>query len=106
MRKEKRTPIPEFEMIEVSEEGENYASRALERLKKKIQSESYDGNTAILVYLSDAWPMPAEGRAQLIRETTWYLEQEQPQVPAVYYCYSGSYAVDAVYPRLPRGRIV
>lgn len=105
MRKEKRTAIPEIVMIDVSEESERYVARALERLKKKIQSESYDGNTAILVYLSDVWPMPAEGRAQLIRETTWYLERE-PQVPAVYYCYSGSYAVDAVYPRLRRGRIV
>jgi hypothetical protein len=96
MRKEKRTAIPEIEMIKESEESEKYAAQALDRLKKKIQSESYDGSTAILVYLSQVWPLPAEGRAQLIRETTWYLERERPQVPAVYYCYSGSYSIDCV----------
>jgi hypothetical protein len=98
IRREGRTIVPEFEMIEVSEESDKYVALTFERLQAKAKSGRYDSNTAILVHLADFWPLPPEGRAQLIRQTTEYLQNERPQLPAVYYCYLASYSVDAVFP--------
>jgi hypothetical protein len=98
IHREGRTIVPEFEMTEASEDRDRYVALTFERLRAKVESGRYDSNTAILVHLADFCPLSPEGRAQLIRQTTDYLQRERPRLPAVYYCYLTSYSVDAVYP--------
>lgn len=98
IRRKGRRIVPGFEMTEVTEESDKYVALTFERLQAKVKSGRYDNNTAMLVHLADFWPLPPEGRASLIRQTTEYLQRERPMLPAVYYCHLASYSVDAVYP--------
>ncbi len=95
-----------MEGVEVSEQQEAIVTLALNRLKAKTDTKSYDENTAILVYLNDFWPLPAEGRLALHRLTEQYLWERQ-EIFAVCYCFSPDLAVDWIEvgrrkPGLPR----
>jgi hypothetical protein len=96
IRKEGRTIIPDYVMIDVDEESEKYVECALDRLREKVNSRRWDGKTVILVFLSDFWTLPPRGRADLNRKTERYLESERPKIPAVYYCYGDSYSIDVI----------
>lgn len=81
------------EMIDVSEQQEFVVNLTLDRLHAKTERGSYDDNTAILVYVNDFWPVPAEGRLALHRQTEQYLRR-RPNIFAVCYCYSPDLTVD------------
>jgi hypothetical protein len=96
VRREGRSIIADPRMIDVAEQQEIVTDRAFARLLDKAESGRYDKETAILVYLSEFWPLPPEGRLGLLRRTRRYLEIESQVISNVYYCYWPDYSIDAV----------
>ncbi len=92
----KKIQMPQ--MVEAQEQEREWIDLALSRLKKKV-AKGYDKNTAILVRLDLYRPLSLDGRAQLIRETRLYLDQDNPEIYAVYYCDVNRFIVDEVKPR-------
>ncbi len=62
IRKRGRTIIAEPEMVDVAEQMARVTELTMERLREKVESRAYDDTTAMLVYLSEFWPLPYEGR--------------------------------------------
>lgn len=103
MRRDGRSVSDEPQMVDVTEETERQVEVALSRLKRKVESDRYNGNTAILVHLTDCWIWPLHDlRAKLMRRTDDYLRTAKPDILAVYFCYSQNYSVDGVSARWPR----
>ncbi len=96
IRREGRNIISEPRMIDVAEQQEIVIDRAFARLQDKAESGRYDKETAILVYLSEFWPLPPEARLSLLRRTRRYLEIESGVISKVYYCFWPDYSVVAV----------
>lgn len=98
--------IAQPEMIDVNEQTESTVDLAMCRLKAKVESGGYAHDTAILVYLSEFWPLPPEGRLHLQRRTRQYLEAGAQNTSSVYYCYWPDYSIDAVEVRSQRSRML
>ena len=82
-------------MVESQEQEREWIDLALSRVKQKVE-KGYDKNTAILVRLDLYRSLSLDGRAQLIRETRLYLNQENPEIYGVYYCDVNRFIVDEV----------
>jgi hypothetical protein len=93
--------ISEMEMVDVDERTDATVQLALDRLRAKVESGAYSRNTAILVYLSELWPLPREGRLTLRKRTQQYLTAEPRGPTLVYYCFWPELSVEAVEVRRP-----
>ena len=96
VRRSGRTIVAEPEMVDAAEEEERLICVALERLHEKAASGRYGSDTAVLVYLTDAWFIDLTFRAELARRTEAYLLADRPPIAAVYYCYAANLSVDHV----------
>lgn len=96
IRREKRTIISKPEMVNVREKIEATVEAAFNRFKAKAESDNYDANTAILVYLSEYWPLPAEGRLALRVRVRRYLESAACPTSTAYFCYWPEYSIEGV----------
>lgn len=101
IRRNKREIIATPAMVEVTEREEEIVALALRRLADKAESGRYDANTAVLVYVSEYWPLSAAGRCALHRRTLRYLETNDLATSTVYYCYWPDYSIDAIKVRRP-----
>lgn len=84
------------EMIRADEEDERCVGVMFDRLQRKIESERYDKDTAVLVFLTDFRAISPRSRADLVFRTERYLLETQAKVSGVYYCYTADYSVDRV----------
>lgn len=104
VRRSGRTITADSEMVDVDEQMERVIELTLERLRAKVESGAYDETTAILVYLSEFWPLLSEGRLELRRRTESYLAREPGKTSTVFYCFWPEYSVEAIDVRRARHR--
>lgn len=99
VRRDGEQIINEVEVVDVDEREQAIKAHALQRLKKKVESGKYGGDTAILVYvtkITSASPVSLSTRAELVDETWRYLAGAQADLAGVFFCYEDNQAVDEI----------
>jgi len=102
IRREGRTILAEGEMVDVAEKADRIIDLTIQRLRQKVDSGAYNEATVMLVYLSEFWPLPPEGRLRLRRRTEAYLVTKPGPTSTVHFCFWPDYGVETV--QIPRRR--
>lgn len=82
-------------MVNVEDREQEYVRLMFEGLRKKLESNKYPEETAILVYLSEFLPLSIRNCAQLVQETHRYLLEKNTK-RKVYYGYAVGQFIDSV----------
>lgn len=93
IRREGRTVIEDPEMVNVRDEEQRRTGLMLERLRSKIESGRYDGDTAFLVYSTDLFRIGVEARAELVGDVARYVTQAGVPTAGVYLAFQTDYTV-------------
>jgi hypothetical protein len=85
----------ETEMVCANEEDDRCVNLMFERMRHKVESGRYGGDTAILVFFTEFRAIDPKHRARLAFRTNRYLLETQANVAGVYYCYTADYSIDS-----------
>jgi len=99
MRRDGGAIVAEGRMVDVAEEAERVVELTMGRLRAKVDSRAYDNTTDMLVYLSEFWPLPPDGRLRLRRRTEAYLATEPGNTSTVHFCFWPDYSIETVQVR-------
>jgi hypothetical protein len=106
IRREGWAIVAEGEMVDVAEYADRIVDLTIQRLGQKVNSGAYDEATAMLVYLSELWPLPPEARLRLRRRTEAYLGSKPGLTSTVHFCFWPDYGIETVHvPRRKDGSL-